>query len=770
MPEIASRRHLELVSPVIREALGRAGASLDDGRHGRGHRGPRADRRAARRRRGGEGARLGARAAARAGRTTCTATSPRSTCSRSTLEPPFTCLLASGGHTLLLDVADRAWDGVQRARDDARRRGGRGVRQGRPPARAAVPGRGRDRPARARGRPGGVPLPGRAGARARLLVLGAEDRAPLRGARPRSSRARARGAPTSRRATSGRSSAPSSSGSRRPAPTRLAIVGGVAANSELRAALPGRRRGAACALHRQRGDDRLGGPLHRGRRRRRTTLRSMRSRRRPELAARRPRGDRRRGLARRSAPRAQRTSVLRDAPPATWRGLVGDARPAVSLGQRMIVVLRTPSVAQRLARAKLATEQDERRWAAQAHAAQQQVLTQLARHGLGVAARLQLRPRARRLLGAARPARRSRCSSTTRRSPASIPCVRRFRPRSRVPRSRDGAPARRRRRRAAGLRRERRLDRAARHRRRPRRSRTSAAASSPGIDIVGGDDTADAQPNPQNPLAASSGTGPSSPACSSARAAPAASTAPRPERRCCRSGSPAGSPTASGRRRRLRAQRPADRGSRPRRRPERRRRRARRRADRADRCQPSRSQRFADSPEAQAVAGALALDMLVVAPAGNDGAAGPLFGSIAGPGGAAGGAHRRGDRPAPRDRGGAGSSLRQRARRDVRPAAAAARRGRAAPAAHLAVGRPATSAAGRDASTAAGSGSSPGARRSFRRARPERGGGRGGEGGRRARCCSTAGSCRPARSGSPSDVGVPVVGVPARLGARGRSR
>ena len=44
---------------------------------------------------------------------------------------------------------------------------------------------------------------------------------------------------------------------------------------------------------------------------------------------------------------------------------------------------------------------------------------------------------------------------------------------------------------------------------------------------------------------------------------------------------------------------------------------------------------FADSPEAQAVAGALALDTLVVAPAGNDGVAGPLFGSIAGPGGAA---------------------------------------------------------------------------------------------------------------------------------------
>src|SRR6266853_1018906 len=30
VPEVASRRHLELVVPVVREALGEAGASLDD--------------------------------------------------------------------------------------------------------------------------------------------------------------------------------------------------------------------------------------------------------------------------------------------------------------------------------------------------------------------------------------------------------------------------------------------------------------------------------------------------------------------------------------------------------------------------------------------------------------------------------------------------------------------------------------------------------------------------------------------------------------------
>lgn len=43
---------------------------------------------------------------------------------------------------------------------------------------------------------------------------------------------------------------------------------------------------------------------------------------------------------------------------------------------------------------------------------------------------------------------------------------------------------------------------------------------------------------------------------------------------------------------------------------------------------------FADGPLARAVAGATVLDVLVVAPAGNDGSAGPTFGSVAGPGGA----------------------------------------------------------------------------------------------------------------------------------------
>lgn len=43
---------------------------------------------------------------------------------------------------------------------------------------------------------------------------------------------------------------------------------------------------------------------------------------------------------------------------------------------------------------------------------------------------------------------------------------------------------------------------------------------------------------------------------------------------------------------------------------------------------------FADGPSAKAAAGALALDTLVVAPVGNDGPGGPTFGSVSGPGGA----------------------------------------------------------------------------------------------------------------------------------------
>ncbi|MGZ4388967.1 MAG: S8 family serine peptidase, partial [Gaiellaceae bacterium] len=70
--------------------------------------------------------------------------------------------------------------------------------------------------------------------------------------------------------------------------------------------------------------------------------------------------------------------------PVSWRGLVGEPRAQVPLGQRMIVVLTTPSVAQRLKQVRYATESQERAWWATAYAAQKQVLLKLAALGVNV--------------------------------------------------------------------------------------------------------------------------------------------------------------------------------------------------------------------------------------------------------------------------------------------------------------------------------------------------------------------------------------------------
>src|SRR3954452_25544415 len=103
VPEVASRRHLELVTPVIREALAEADVTLED-----------VDRIAVTQGPGLIGALLVGLAAAKA-----VAWSRRLPLvpddhldghvaslylRRDLLEPPFLCLLASGGHTMLLDV------------------------------------------------------------------------------------------------------------------------------------------------------------------------------------------------------------------------------------------------------------------------------------------------------------------------------------------------------------------------------------------------------------------------------------------------------------------------------------------------------------------------------------------------------------------------------------------------------------------------------------------------------------------------------------------
>jgi len=117
VPEVASRRHLELVLPVVREAL--ADATLDD-----------IDRIAVTRGPGLIGALLVGLQAAKAiawsrklplvpvdhlhGHVASLFLQPEP------LEPPFLCLLASGGHTMLLDVRTQSqWTVIGSTLDDA---------------------------------------------------------------------------------------------------------------------------------------------------------------------------------------------------------------------------------------------------------------------------------------------------------------------------------------------------------------------------------------------------------------------------------------------------------------------------------------------------------------------------------------------------------------------------------------------------------------------------------------------------------------------------
>jgi minor extracellular serine protease Vpr len=67
----------------------------------------------------------------------------------------------------------------------------------------------------------------------------------------------------------------------------------------------------------------------------------------------------------------------------SWRGLVGGAHPSVSVGQRVLVVLRSPSMAQRVAmNGGVASQQKERTWTRIALAAQRQLLAELSTRGI----------------------------------------------------------------------------------------------------------------------------------------------------------------------------------------------------------------------------------------------------------------------------------------------------------------------------------------------------------------------------------------------------
>jgi hypothetical protein len=69
----------------------------------------------------------------------------------------------------------------------------------------------------------------------------------------------------------------------------------------------------------------------------------------------------------------------------SWAGLAGSSRPRIAVGQRMIVLLRTPSVAERVANAGgRAADADQRRWTAQTRSVTQLVLSKLGVQGLSV--------------------------------------------------------------------------------------------------------------------------------------------------------------------------------------------------------------------------------------------------------------------------------------------------------------------------------------------------------------------------------------------------
>ena len=190
------------------------------------------------------------------------------------LDWPLVVLLVSGGHTLLVLV--EAVGRYRAARPDARRRGGRGVRQGGPLPRPRVPRWPGGRSGGAARGPEGVRVPaGHARGRLRLLLLRPQDsgRAHRREGTRRADRRRRGVVPRSGRRRAGGQGPPgavATTGAR-----GLCLAGGVAANSLLRRTrrrgLPGRWRAGARAesrhVHRQRGDGRRGWAVEVGPRR-----------------------------------------------------------------------------------------------------------------------------------------------------------------------------------------------------------------------------------------------------------------------------------------------------------------------------------------------------------------------------------------------------------------------------------------------------------------------------------------------------------------------
>ena len=241
VPEVASRRHLELVGPVVRTALDSADVRLDD-----------VDRVAVTQGPGLVGALLVGISAAKAlawakglplvpvdhleGHVASLYLEP------DPLEPPFTCLLASGGHTLLLAVrehgrSERLGTTLDDAAGEAFDKGARLLGLGYPGG-AAI-----DRLAR-EGDPDAFEFPvarvpgldfSFSGLKTALLYT-TRDLGPEQTERRKPDLAASYQRAIVRALVGGLRAAAETSGL-----ARVAVVGGVASNSELRAALPDAR-------------------------------------------------------------------------------------------------------------------------------------------------------------------------------------------------------------------------------------------------------------------------------------------------------------------------------------------------------------------------------------------------------------------------------------------------------------------------------------------------------------------------------------------------